>query len=330
MVDRLGASSRLLILGSHGFIGAHLTRAAVESGHNVLGFSLPADLEQGERILRSLGISPPPAIPGDATDRQQVLDVLNRYQPDVIVNAVGRIDNASGDEPWLGRYSVNYGTATATVDAVAAVAPQDRPFVLWVGSQAEYGDAPSPWSESTPGRPATAYGLSKLMATEAVVAAIRADIIRGCVVRLPIVFGEAQQPTLVVAQLIVSSLAGQSLPMTAGQQTRMLAYAPDAARWMLGVAGGLLAEPAPPIVNLPGYEPMSIQSLVGLLDEALPNGTTADLGAMDYRANERLVAWPDTSLAESMGATRPTPIEHALRKTVDWYTDNPWFWKGRP
>lgn len=327
MPDGRSTAPRLLILGQHGFVGAHLTRAAVESGFNVLGFSLPEDIEQGGRILRSLGIPAPPAISGDATNRQQLIDVLDKYQPDIVVNAVGRIERTASDEPWLGRYSVNYATATATVDAVAALSPADRPFVLWVGSQAEYGVAPAPWNEIATCQPTTAYGLSKLMATEVVTAAIRAGIIRGSVVRLPIVFGEAQQPTLVVAQLIVSSLGGESLPMTAGEQTRMFAYARDSARWMLRAVSGSLTESMPPVVNAPGYAPITIRHLVSLLDDTLPNGTTANLGAIEYRKEELSVAWPDTSVAEAMGTSLAIPIEHALRETVAWYEDNPWFWR---
>ena len=321
------STARILVLGQHGFIGAHITRAAVESGSNVLGFSLPADIERGERILDSLGISPPPAIAGDATNQQELFDLLDRYRPDIVVNAVGRIGRDTTTDSWLSPYSVNYDTAVATIDAVAAMAPADRPFIVWIGSQAEYGAAPSPWHESAACRPTTAYGVSKLLATETVMAAIRANVVRGSVFRLPIVFGEAQRPTLLIAQLVVSSLRGDTLPMTAGEQTRMFGYAPDTARWILRAASGQLAGTLPPVINVPGYEPAQVQHLVGLLDNILLNGATADLGALEYRPEEQVTAWPDTSLAESLGPALSTPIDHALRKTVEWYHDNPWFWR---
>jgi nucleoside-diphosphate-sugar epimerase len=319
---------KLLVLGQHGFIGCNLVGAGLLTGMHVLGFSLGADIDRGDRILRSLDTPQVPSVSGDATNVGQIREVLKRYRPDVVVSAVGQIPPSPNGEIWLGGYEVNYLTATATVDALAEVPPDERPFLLWVGSEEEYGAAPAPWSEANEPMPTTAYGTSKLAATTIVTAAIRSGVVGGCVVRLPLVFGGAQSPSMPIPRLITAALAGRPIPLLPGDPIVMLAYAPDIAEWMVRLASAYGATAFPPVINAPGYRPMSQNSIVKLLDSLFPNGLIATPRTFDW-APEPTPSYPDISLAEDigMGPVLETPLEHALAETINWYDRNRWFWE---
>lgn len=319
---------KLLVLGQHGFIGCHLVGAGLRTGMHVLGFSLGEDIDQGDRILRSLNTPQVPSVSGDATTCGQIREVLERYRPDVVVNAVGQIPPSPSRETWLGGYEVNYLTATATIDALATLSPEDRPFLLWVGSEEEYGAAPAPWLESVEPMPTTAYGTSKLAATTIVTAAIRSGIVAGCVVRLPLLFGGAQSPSMPIPQLITTALSGRPIPLLPGDPILMLAFAADIAEWMIRLASAHGATSFPLLINAPGYRPMSQNSIIKLLDSLFADGVIAAPRPSDW-APDPTPSYPDTSLAEDlgMGPVLETPLEHALGETIDWYDRNRWYWQ---
>lgn len=319
---------KLLVLGQHGFIGCNLVGAGLGAGMHVLGFSLGADIDRGNRILRSLDIPQVPSVSGNATNCGQIREVLERYRPDIVVNSVGQIPPSPNGEVWLAGYEVNYLTATATIDSLATLPPDERPFLLWVGSEEEYGAAPAPWSETTEPMPTTAYGTSKLAATTIVTAAIRSGIVDGCVVRLPLVFGGAQSPWMAIPGLITAALLGEPIPLLPGDPILTLAYATDVAEWMIRLASAHGATPFPPVINAPGYRPMSQNSIVKLLDNLFPTGVIAAPRPFDW-APEPTPSYSDISLADDMGMgpVLETPLEHALAETINWYDQNRWFWQ---
>lgn len=315
---------RMLIAGMHGFIGSHIARAARSAGIDVVGLSLADNIKQARRFHESIGLEGTISIPGDATDATVLNAAISRHEPDILVNAVGVI-RADETTRWVGGYAVNYATAGATVDALAATNPSHRPFVIWIGSQAEYGNAPPPWTEATRELPSSAYGASKYIASALILSGQRSGLFSGCVVRLPIVFGPGQVPTLLIANAISSALAGKAMPMTPGEQKRRFAYAPDIAKAVIELGWRGQTGSVPPLLNSPASEPTAVRDVIQILERLLPTKMRAELGALEYRTGELLDAWPDTLLAESLGLTAATPLEQALRETVDWYASNMWF-----
>jgi len=320
---------KLLVLSENGFVGSHLIGAGGSTGMHVLGFSRDSCIESGDRILRSLGTSLIPTVSGDPTEAAQIADVLERYRPDVVINAVDVVSPHPDPADWLGSHEVNYQTARATIDAIAGLTPGDRPFLLWIGTQDEYGAARGPWDESLQARPVSAYGTSKLLATTIVTSAIRAGRIDGCVVRLPVTFGPAQAPTAAVAQLIIAALEGRPLPTVMDDPAFMLSYGLDAAEWIIRLTSARGAIAVPPIINAPGHRPFTLQEVIAVLDGLVPEAVVGPPSS--GWSPEQSSPWPDTTLAEriGLGAVLQTPLELAFSKTVAWYDKNRWFWDGR-
>ena len=319
---------KLLVLGHDTCVGSHLAVAGHRTGMHVLGFSRDTDIERGDRILRSLNARQLPAVAGEVTNREQISDVLGRYRPDVVVSAADRAFPSPGANGWLGSYSDNYQAAIAIIDAIEMVDPERRPFLIWVGSEDEYGIAPAPWLESAQALPTSAYGTSKLLATTIIATAIRTGIVEGCVVRLPIVFGEAQSPARLIANLVIAALQGRPLSLPPGDPMFALTYATDAAEWMIRLAGARGAADFPTVVNAPGYRPMALRKFVSVLDGIVPDGVVTETLLPSDRTGVQSAQWPDTFLAEQLGLgpVLETPLEHALTETFAWYHRNRWFW----
>ncbi len=321
---------KLLILDQHSFIGLHLAAAAHGTGIHVLGFSPHDETGPGNRILRSMHTPEIPTVSGDASDPGEILAVLERYRPDVVIGAVDRKPEVPAPPGWLAGCEINFQVAHATIEACALLPPDERPFLIWTGSQDEYGLAPGPWTEGTLPEPASPYAASKLSATDLIAGSIRAGIVSGCVTRLPVMFGEGQDQSMLVPLFVTAALQGLPLPVEAAESMFMLGYMPDAAEWLIRLASAHHAAAFPEVMNTPGYTPITIHEFVGLLDELLPGQVIAEPRLDDPLDQQS--PWPDVTLAEKtgMGQILETPIDLALSQTIEWYKHNRWFWIPEP
>lgn len=136
-----------LVTGANGFSGRNLLMQL-----------------RGQRGTRALGIGRS-ELPGvdltcDLLDKSAVRALLERWQPDRIYHLVGSFANE-----WGRDLQGNVESTRVLLEAVRSV---ERPCrILLVGSAAEYGEARgAPLHESTPLRPVSVYGLTKVMQTE--------------------------------------------------------------------------------------------------------------------------------------------------------------------
>jgi dTDP-4-dehydrorhamnose reductase len=135
---------RLAITGAAGMLGQDLLATAQAAGHEVLGFPR-ADL--------------------DITDTAAVSRVLADARPDVVINSAAwtNVDGAESDE--AGALAVN-GTGAGNVARAAAACGA---WTLHVSSDYVFdGSKGSPYLESDPVAPLSAYGRTKLAGEAAV------------------------------------------------------------------------------------------------------------------------------------------------------------------
>jgi GDP-4-dehydro-6-deoxy-D-mannose reductase len=143
---------RTLITGASGFVGRHLTVAAVERGAQVVGLGRDPDTAESY-VQADLGDA-------DAT-RRAVADV----RPDAVFHLAA---SASVAESWRSpRETIdnNVGATLNLLEAVRAEAP--GAVVVVAGSGEEYGPVPEerlPVTEDEPLRPQNPYAVSKASA----------------------------------------------------------------------------------------------------------------------------------------------------------------------
>lgn len=321
------AGKRVLVLGNSGFLGCHAAVLAARHHAQVTGIDLPGTAERGGKLRRAMGAAETESMLWTQAQLEADLGawLLDR-RPHIILLASGATSRGHLPADWLASVRGNVLPPAATLTAAAAMDDDARPVLILPASQMEYGQAPAPWTEQTPAQPLNAYGASKLMATELLCAAVRRGQVRGCALRLPLVFGPGQSPSMLVPEIIVKGLQGTPIAMSSGVQRRRFVDAEDAAGMMLAAGCRLAAgEPLPALVNAAASAPISIAEMARRTADCLP--VTADLriGSLPQRADERPDAWPDTTLAESLLLHPLRDVDVSLRRTVDWYRENRWF-----
>jgi dTDP-4-dehydrorhamnose reductase len=136
---------KLALIGSNGML-ARKVRELAPAHYEVVGFDLPEF---------------------DLTDREQVLAEITRLQPAVIVNcaAFTNVDGCETQEELATRVNgAGPGYLAAAAQAVGAVLVHISTDYVFAG------DKGTPYLETDPTRPLSAYGRSKLVGEQAIVA----------------------------------------------------------------------------------------------------------------------------------------------------------------
>lgn len=138
---------KVLITGSNGFIGSHLVAEFKSYDYDVIC----SDLNCSENSIAL-----------DIMNQDMIIDVLKKYQPDILVNMAGQASvSLSWKKPQL-TLNLNSIGVINILEAVKNINPKIR--VLTVGSSDEYGrlgEMGKNVSENIPINPITPYAISK-------------------------------------------------------------------------------------------------------------------------------------------------------------------------
>ncbi|MFD8483952.1 NAD-dependent epimerase/dehydratase family protein [Kitasatospora sp. NPDC059673] len=292
---------RVAVLGATGFVGRHVCRAFAEAGARVYGIARSAAGADGfEPIPLDLA----------ATSPEQLADVLRRAGADVVVNAAGAVWGVTDQQMRQANAEL-----PERLVAAAGLLP-GRPRVVHLGSVHEYGPGPSGAAipEDLPPAPVSSYGRTKLLGTEAVLAAAREHGLDGVVLRIVNVSGPGA-PAGSLLGMIAGRLAeaarsgpGEPLRLTPLRAQRDFVDVRDVADAVVaaGVAdapGGLCGE----VINIGRGEAVAVRRLVDRLIElsglplavveepdTAPQRGAADWQQVDIGKAARLLDWRPT------------------------------------
>lgn len=150
-----------MITGGAGYIGSHIALSAMVAGHSVLIYDNLSNC--GRNTVSFLGSRGAIIVQGDILERIRLTDTMKHFRPDLVIHAAGLKDAAESEAIPFQYYKMNVD-GTLTVLQAMEDAGLDR--LVFSSSAAVYGESKFQINESSPLRPTSAYGKSKMMAED--------------------------------------------------------------------------------------------------------------------------------------------------------------------
>jgi dTDP-glucose 4,6-dehydratase len=333
-------NSTILVTGGAGFIGANFIHAQRDR-NNCQIINLDKLTYAGNLItLKRLEGDPQHIfVQGDIGDRELVDELLNRYQPQAIVNfaAETHVDR-SIDSPASFIETNVTGTFNLLESArqywqkLADKERQEFRF-LHISTDEVFGSL-SPtdpaFTETTPYSPNSPYSASKASSDHLVRAYFHTYGLPTLITNCSNNYGPYQFPEKLIPLMILNGIAGKPLPIYGdGQNVRDWLYVGDhclAIELVLGKGtpgdtynvGGAAERDNLWLVN----------KLCEILDEYLPDSSHCPHSQLikyvtDRPGHDRRYAIDFSKLQQELGWQPIEDIESGLRRTVRWYLDNP-------
>ncbi len=301
----------MLVTGASGFIGRHLCRTLQNRGAHVIA------IVHG-KTSRELVVAE--EYHADLQDREAIRAFVRSATPDHVVHLAAVNVRGTALADYRLSYRANLIATLDLAEAVIDTGPCQR--FVYLSSAEEYGCAPVPFNFAVREAPLTAYGLSKLAATQLLQAIATTHGLPIAVLRATVVYGPGQQGSMFVPALVRALVGGVRFPMTAGDQKRDLVYVDDVVDGILRAL--VMTARHDEALHLSAGTPVTIRD-VALLTARLAGGNAESLlefGAVPYRPGEAMEYWAGNSDTQvALGWSPSVTLEDGLSRTIAHYRE---------
>ena len=328
----------LLVTGGLGFIGSNFIRLLLEQTDCEKIVNLDketyagnpenlADFESDPRYVFSLG---------DICDAKLVSDLLEKYQPDALVNfaAESHVDRSiDGPEPFVQTNVVGTLRLLESFKRYYTDQSEDRKKsirFLHVSTDEVYGSLSSDdpaFSETTPYAPNSPYSASKAGADHLVRAYFHTFGLPVLTTNCSNNYGPYQFPEKLIPLVILNAKEGKSLPIYGdGSNVRDWLHVEDHCSAILEVLKqGRVGDTYCIGGSSERTNLQVIDAICRQLDKAHPEGAPHEnlkTFVKDRPGHDRRYAIDCTKIEKELGWTPKHGFEEGVAKTVDWYLSN--------
>ena len=304
---------RLLVTGAAGFIGSHLSEALIAGGHEVVGVDTFIDY-----YPRSFKESNLERLRDERRFTLHELDLRTAPLEPLVdgVDAVVHLAAMPGlVRSWTDVELYTTCNLLATHRLVEAILARGGLRLLHISTSSVYGiDAVG--DETTPTRPISPYGVTKLAAEHLVLANVMTRGLNASIVRYFSIFGPRQRPDMAYHQFIEAMLDGRPITVFGdGEQSRSNTFIDDCIRGTIAA----VQDAAPgEIYNISGGEEITLNEAIAAIADAVGVEATIERGPA-RRGDQRRTA-ADTGKAERAFGYRPTTgAREGLAAQVAWH-----------
>ncbi len=327
----------LLVTGGAGFIGSNFVLQAVGRGHKVVNLDALTYAGNMDNLASLTGNANHIFVHGSILDGELVAKLLATHHPDAIVHFAAE---SHVDRSILGPTAFIETNIHGTFTLLEAALKHWRSLpdagktafrFLHVSTDEVYGSLTpdeDAFHEETPYRPNSPYSASKASSDHLVRAYFHTYGLPVLTTNCSNNYGPLQFPEKLIPLMIHNALNGKPLPVYGdGQNVRDWLYVTDHCDAILSVLGkGRLGE----TYNVGGLNEQKnldvVNILCSILDELHPSGAPhAALIAYvkDRPGHDRRYAIDCRKLQGELGWEPKESFATGIRKTVEWYLDNP-------
>jgi nucleoside-diphosphate-sugar epimerase len=296
---------KVVVTGAAGFIGSHLAEALGAAGHEVVGIDSftdyydPALKEENARNL-------------DVRRLDLARDALDFSGFDGVLHLAGQPGVRSFGDVFATYVERNVLASQRVFEAAAAAGAR----VVFASSSSVYGEAERyPTPESTPPRPLSPYGITKLTCEHLARAYARSFGLDVVVLRYFNAYGPRQRPDMAFPRIAAALVTGGSFALYGdGEQSRSFTYVDD----IVGATITALERGRPGTTyNVGGGEEATMNATIAELERI--SGRTLDLRREPEVAGDQRRTKADTTLIrEELGWEPTTRLADGLRAQWDW------------
>jgi len=329
----------ILVTGGAGFIGSNFVRCERLRSNRIINLDILTYAGNLLNLEQLKGDSDHIFIQGDIRDRELVRKLLKGYQPDAVVNlaAESHVDR-SIDSPESFIQTNIIGTYHLMEEAreywkrLSAERREHFRF-LHVSTDEVYGSlgpqAPA-FIESSPYAPNSPYSASKAASDHMVRAYFHTFGVPTLITNCSNNYGPRQFPEKLAPLIVLNAIEGKPLPIYGdGLNVRDWLYVDDHCQALHAVLGkGKPGE----TYNIGGCCEKTnlelVNELCALLDEMIPTSTHAPHCSLisfvkDRPGHDRRYAIDCSKIRDELGWSAKETFESGMRKTIQWYLDNP-------
>ncbi len=331
---------RVLITGSAGFIGYHLSRELLDHGFQVVGFDAMTDYydvnlkrRRHQMLLQSPGFR---AVEGRLEDMEVLTETFRSAEADIVVHLAAQAGVRYSLENPRSYVETNLLGTFNILECAKEFRPQ---HLLMASTSSVYGANPDmPFSEKHPSdAPLTIYAATKKSNEHMAHSYAHLWDIPTTMFRFFTVYGPFGRPDLAFFKFADAALEGRTIDVyNHGKMTRDFTFVSDlvkAVRLLIDAApalpddrdadipGDTLSAVAPHrVVNIGNGQNVQLMDFIAEIERAL--GVTIKKNFMDMQMGDVPGTWAKSDLLFELTGYRPdTPISEGIDRFVEWYLD---------
>lgn len=283
---------KILVTGSTGFFGRHLTKKLEKEGHEIYTFM------------------------GDLTDGGQVKRQVHKFLPTTIYHLGGIVDLSRSFDIAKKCIEINIKGTLHLLEALR----EHKPIrFIYTSSEEVYGAGSLPYSEEQMPNPPSPYAISKIAAEQLAKLYAQELGFSLFIFRIGTAYGPKQPDSRLIPQIIIKALKGEDIPLNSGTKKRDYIYIGDAIEVMtLPLEKNIEKQIA--IINAGGGKQYSLKHLVDIVLRLTKSKSKVLFGAFPDRLFEADEWLLDNTRAKELLSWEPeTSLEKGLKKMIDYY-----------